>query len=163
MKNNTETTNATPSSPPPSFHSRSRSASPSSRLIFSQDPLNADADADRTLADTFGDDGEDSDGDGEIDERQRFMRGNPSDRTATVPSSTSAMQTDHSHQPHSQTQSNGQRSGGILQRTFTSLPAFAPSTSATSRLIHDSHDGVFANMAAKPERGEKTEDLPPVS
>jgi hypothetical protein len=30
-------------------------------------------------------------------------------------------------------------------------------------MISSSNDGVFANLAAKPERGEKNEDLPPVS
>lgn len=164
MNNNTQTSDAHPSSPPPSFHSRSRSASPSSRLIFSQDPFDADADADRTLADTFGDDGDGSDGEDQIDERQRFMRGSPSDPPNADPSWTSTQTTtaNTSQQTQSQTQGNAQR-GGALQRTFTTLPAFAPSTSETSRLIHDSHDGVFANMSAKPERGEKTEDLPPVS
>ena len=29
-------------------------------------------------------------------------------------------------------------------------------------MISSANDGVFANLAAKPERGEKNEDLPPV-
>jgi hypothetical protein len=134
---------AIPSSPPPSF--RSRASSPTSRLL-AQDPLHSEAD--RTLADTFGDDDSDSEADEEIDDRQRLMRGSPSTPTGDTRSET-----------------NVQQQRPDPQRTYTTLPAFTPSTSTTTapRIIHDSHDGVFANMAAKPERGEKLEDLPPVS
>lgn len=45
-----------------------------------------------------------------------------------------------------------------MQRRQTILPSF----STGSRVISSTNDGVFANLAAKPERGEKTEDLPPV-
>jgi hypothetical protein len=43
------------------------------------------------------------------------------------------------------------------------LPTFTAPASGGSRQIASSNDGVFANLAAKPERGEKNDDLPPVS
>ena len=43
------------------------------------------------------------------------------------------------------------------------LPNFTTPASGGSRQIAPSNDGVFANLNAKPERGEKNEDLPPVS
>jgi hypothetical protein len=43
------------------------------------------------------------------------------------------------------------------------LPTFTTAGSGGSRSVAPSNDGVFANLAAKPERGEKNEDLPPVS
>lgn len=43
------------------------------------------------------------------------------------------------------------------------LPRFLTRFSAANQLSAPSNDGVFANLAAKPERGDKNEDLPPVS
>lgn len=136
-----------PTSPPPSFHSRSPSPpSSSSRLFAQDDPLHEHSDADRTLADTFGDDDDDgSDEDDAIDDRQRLMRGSPTDDTPVQPQPQPLPQT----QTQTQTQMQPQ-----LQ---------APSNSAAPRIIRGTNDGVFANIAAKPERGEKVEDLPPVS
>ncbi len=53
------------------------------------------------------------------------------------------------------------------QRATTELPAPA-STLAPIRVYGggarpSSNDGVFANLSAKPEHGEKTEEQPPVS
>lgn len=62
-------------------------------------------------------------------------------------------------QPRQQQQQGGSR-GGLFRRT-TVLPSFL-SSSGASRSVTSSNDGVFANLAAKPERGEKNEDLPPV-
>ena len=62
-------------------------------------------------------------------------------------------------QPRQQQQQSGGR-GGLFRRT-TVLPSFL-SSSGASRSVSSSNDGVFANLAAKPERGEKNEDLPPV-
>ncbi|KAL1959881.1 hypothetical protein VTO42DRAFT_1026 [Malbranchea cinnamomea] len=142
---NPEHSGSIPSSPPPSFHSRessrSRSASPSSRLLFSQDPLHSEAD--RTLEDTFGDYDDEHD---EIDDRQRLMRGDPS---------TEATGSGESSQV--QLQSGSSSSQGESQRTNTTS---APQPTRP-RIIHDTYDGVFANLSAKPERGEKLEDLPP--
>lgn len=139
----------TPSSPPPSF--RSHASSPSSRrLLSSEDPMSTDAE--RTLADTF-DDGSDSDSDANGgDDRQRLMRS-----TTSQPP------------PSEQPVQNVDRPN--VQRTVTRFPgaespaSFAvparPYTGATHNA--PSNDGVFANLNAKPERGEKLEEQPPVS
>ncbi|KAL8964229.1 MAG: hypothetical protein Q9183_004602 [Haloplaca sp. 2 TL-2023] len=138
-----------PSSPPPSF--RSRASSPTSRhLLASEDPLVSEAD--RTLADTF-DDGsasgaEDNEGG---DDRQRLMRGNTvsstGDQTTTV--------------------SSGDRPRPI-QRTVTEFPGVVPVAPQRTRgmpysTFASSNDGVFANLSAKPERGEKLEEEKPPS
>jgi len=134
--------NTIPSSPPPSF--RSRTSSPSSRHLLSQDPLASEAE--QTLADTF-DDG-DSDGEDDTDDRQRLMRGQPDSPV---------------QEQAAQSNENGPRHP-IIQRRVTELPAFAPPVTGSGRVIgggRSTNDGVFANMAAKPERGEKGEDHPP--
>ncbi|WEW60581.1 hypothetical protein PRK78_006068 [Emydomyces testavorans] len=134
-----------PSSPPPSFHSRASSRS--SRPLLSHDPLHSEAD--QTLADTFGEDGPGSDGEDEIDDRQRLLKGNPSptpaEGNAEVPPST-----DEIRSPS-------------RQRSSTVLPTFGnTSSSGAPRVMRSAaNDGVFANLAAKPERGEKVDDLPP--
>lgn len=58
-------------------------------------------------------------------------------------------------------QEQAQQQGRPIFRRPTILPSFTPSSSGPGRVIA-SNDGVFANLAAKPERGEKNEDLPPV-
>ena len=145
-------TEFTPSSPPPSF--RSRTSSPSSRhLLTSEDPIASEAE--RTLADTF-DDGSDSDDDNTNggDDRQRLMR------ASTVQSDSTQRVVHDGNRPD-------------LPRTITQFPgAVAPVVSnvparshtgvaPVSSLAH-SNDGVFANLNAKPERGEKLEEQPPV-
>jgi hypothetical protein len=50
-----------------------------------------------------------------------------------------------------------------IPRRPTILPSFTAPGPGGSRSVAPSNDGVFANLAAKPERGEKNEDLPPVS
>ena len=77
--------------------------------------------------------GEDNENDGE-DDRQRLIR----DASTNMASS---------------------RSDGA--RPATSLPSFP--TTGRSGPAAPSNDGVFANLSAKPERGEKLEDHPPVS
>jgi hypothetical protein len=136
-----------PSSPPPSFHSRS--SSPTSRLVSSQDPLHSEAD--QTLADAFRDDGRESDAEEEPDDRQRLMRGNNNQPWGL-------------NGPDTGNAENGQQRP-VLQRRYTQIPAFNQPTAASARVIRGAgttNDGVFANLAAKPERGEKDEDLPPV-
>ena len=171
--------NLTPSSPPPSF--RSRPSSPSSRRLLHDASRSrndgGDGDADQTLADAF-DDGSDSEADDQPDDRQRLMRANPEPQSlggsaggdyngsydgnnaAAASSSESSLggagQQQQQEPPQQQRQSRG------LFRRPTILPSFATSSSGTSRAVASSNDGVFANLAAKPERGEKTEDLPPV-
>ncbi|KAL8725362.1 MAG: hypothetical protein Q9166_007422 [cf. Caloplaca sp. 2 TL-2023] len=136
-----------PSSPPPSF--RSRSSSPFSRhLLASEDPLVSEAD--RTLADTFDDssasDAESNEGG---DDRQRLMRGN------AIPS----------NEGQTTTVSGGSRPV-LIQRTVTEFPGVTPVAPGRTRgmpysTFTASNDGVFANLSAKPERGEKQEEKPP--
>ncbi|KAL8951401.1 MAG: hypothetical protein Q9222_002622 [Ikaeria aurantiellina] len=139
-----------PSSPPPSF--RSRASSPTSRhLLTSQDPLASEVD--RTLADTF-DDGSASDTESNDggDDRQRLVRGN------TIPPIDAQTTT---------TTTDGSRPVQI-QRTVTSFPGVTPVVSGRTRgmpysTFTSSNDGVFANLSAKPERGEKLEEEKPPS
>lgn len=144
---NTETT---PSSPPPSF--RSRASSPSSRHLLSEDPITTEAE--RTLADTF-DDGSDSDDEGhnEGDDRQRLMRAN-------------------THQSESEERVLHDGDGPNLPGAVTRLPIVVPPVSSNTparpytgatpfSTFSHSNDGVFANLSAKPERGEKLEEQPP--
>ncbi|KAA8649816.1 hypothetical protein EYZ11_005501 [Aspergillus tanneri] len=143
----------TPSSPPPSFHSRS--SSPSSRHLLRDDPHGSDAD--QTLAAAFGDES-DSEADDEPDDRQRLMRAQPEPQSMSDSNSaTGASSSGTSTQQPSQER---QRASG-MQRRQTILPSFSPSSSGPGRMISSSNDGVFANLAAKPERGEKNEDMPP--
>ncbi|GLA54253.1 hypothetical protein AnigIFM63604_011789 [Aspergillus niger] len=144
----------TPSSPPPSFHSRS--SSPSSRRLLHDDPQRDHAD--QTLADAFGD-GSDSESDDEPDDRQRLMRAQPDSRPGADTSSAAAAASSSSS--GSEQQSGDSRIGGGLPRRQTILPSFSTPSSGAGRVISSSNDGVFANLAAKPERGEKNEDLPP--
>ncbi|KAF2851221.1 hypothetical protein T440DRAFT_467947 [Plenodomus tracheiphilus IPT5] len=127
-----------PASPPPSFRSRASSPNGTSRLALSDDPLTREED--RTLADTFDSDSDDDeDGDGR-DDRQRLMRGNPSSSE------------EHDAPPG-------------IQRRVTELPAFT-TTAATQaaqggRVYGGGNGGVWANLSAKPTRGEDAEEKPP--
>lgn len=142
-----------PTSPPPSF--RSRSSSPSSRRLLHGDPLRND---DQELTDAFGsEDG--SDDDDEPDDRQRLMRAAPDGWAPPDHDQTTAASSSES-QGNVQNQSQG---GAGVPRRPTMLPSFTTPGSGGSRSITASNDGVFANLAAKPERGEKDEGLPPVS
>jgi len=93
------------------------------------------------------DDGSDSDGDDNGDDRQRLMRGQP--------------------ETTNQELSSRNRPDGDANRPVqrvTELPVFAPPVAGSGRVIGggtSANDGVFANLAAKPERGEKGEDHPP--
>jgi len=145
------TAESTPASPPPSF--RSHASSPSSRHLLSSDPITTEAE--RTLADTF-DDGSDSDDDGnnEGDDRQRLMRAN------TIQSETEHRVVHDGDRPE-------------LPRTFTRFPGVIPPVATTVAArptaggapfnSFSQNDGVFANLNAKPERGEEKEEQPPVS
>lgn len=59
----------------------------------------------------------------------------------------------------------------VLQRAITEIPGAAPAVVRYSNIAQgaavpnqfaSANDGVFANLNAKPERGEKTEEQPPV-
>jgi len=144
-----------PTSPPPSFRSHSRSSSPSSRRLLHTDPLRND---DRELADAFGDE-DGSDDDDEPDDRQRLMRANPDGWAPPDHGQTAAAS---SSEPRNDAQEPSRGAPGFPRRP-TILPSFTTLASGGSRSVAPSNDGVFANLAAKPERGEKNEDLPPVS
>ncbi|MCJ1381513.1 hypothetical protein MMC17_004624 [Xylographa soralifera] len=137
-----------PSSPPPSF--RSRASSPSSQRLVSQD--DSTSDAERTLADTF-DDGQASDdeADNEGDDRQRLMRRASTIQETNLINGGVVSQT--------QTISGGQANSATVNNPAPSVRA-APNGTAYAT-FSSSNDGVFANLDAKPERGEKTEDQPP--
>lgn len=147
--------NLSPTSPPPSF--RSRSSSPSSRRLLHGDPIRHDEE--QTLADAFGSE-DDSDADDEPDDRQRLMRANPD---PYAPAVNRQAATAASSSSESRTESQDRTATSALARRPTILPSFTTPASGNSRAIASSNDGVFANLAAKPERGEKNEDLPPVS
>ncbi|KAL4865992.1 hypothetical protein BDV12DRAFT_173684 [Aspergillus spectabilis] len=150
----------TPSSPPPSF--RSRSDSPSSRHLLRADPLHQ-TNTDQTLADAFDDSGSEA-GD-EPDDRQRLMRAQPDSWSPADTTSTSSLpevvgaSSSSGANTVSQPESNTEPLRGLQRRT-TLLPFFGGG-SRSNQATPSSNDGVFANLAAKPERGEKTEDLPP--
>jgi hypothetical protein len=50
----------------------------------------------------------------------------------------------------------------IVERRTTHLPAFTPPTAGRVYGSGSGADGVFANLSAKPEAGEKLEEHPPV-
>ncbi|KAI9892657.1 MAG: hypothetical protein M1814_001351 [Vezdaea aestivalis] len=135
---------AIPNSPPPSF--RSRASSPTARLL-SQDPLHSTSAADRALADSFDlpSDDEDNEQDGS-DDRQRLIR----------------IRAGNGASAQSESGSGAVRPQPI-ERRVTQFPSFPPGqTSGTGRVMGGgANDGVFANLNAKPERGEKEEEQPP--
>lgn len=101
---------------------------------------------DSTLADAFDTDGDDSDD--EPDDRQRLVRGN------SFPLST------HSAQAGSDTR-NGNTRPTAPERQVTQFPAPAGSRVYGGGI---QSDGVFSNLAAKPEVGGavEKEEMPPV-
>lgn len=107
--------------------------------MLSQDPLGNDVNQD--LADTF-DDGEDSDAENDGDDRQRLMRAD----TRPISGVNTPLQNAPAVAPR-------------IERRVTELPSFT-----TSRSVNrPTNDGVFANLSAKLERGEQSEEKPPVS
>ncbi|KAF1977184.1 hypothetical protein BU23DRAFT_551109 [Bimuria novae-zelandiae CBS 107.79] len=128
-----------PASPPPSFHSRASSPTAASRRLLSDDPLANDADG--TLADTF--DAASDEDDDESDDRQRLMRGTPEETPDAD---------DDTLRPT--------RPG--RQRSVTQLPVFNTVAPTGGRIYGGGqNDGVFANLSAKPTRGEEVEEKPP--
>ena len=128
----------TPTSPPPSF--RSRASSPS---------RHHDAPVDQNLADTFDADGSESDEDNDGDDRQRLMRGTP---TTSSTEQLNLVSTTPGATPRPP----------IIERRVTHLPVFAPTRTGRVYGGGSGSDGVFANLSAKPETGEKAEEHPPV-
>lgn len=124
-----------PNSPPPSFHSRASS-------LERRRQQNVDA----TLADAFDADGDDSDDD-EPDDRQRLVR--QSSFPVSGASATS-------------NRSSAERPNALERQS--AVPG-GSAGQASSRIYGGGiqSDGVFSNMTARPERGEKiVEEQPPV-
>ena len=105
---------------------------------------------DQNLADTFDADGSDSDEDNDGDDRQRLMRGTPMNSS--------------SDQLTPDTTASTESRPLVVERRNTFIPVFAPQNPVAGRVYGGGSggDGVFANLSAKPERGEKTEEHPPV-
>lgn len=133
-----EPTSPIPASPPPSFRSRASSLT-SHRLL----PSSNDHEA---LSDAFDADGSDSDEENDGDHRQRLMRG--------TPTSTSDEESDATNSERPQ----------LAERHITQIPTFPPDNPLSGRVYGggSGSDGVFANLNAKPESGEKLEEHPPV-
>lgn len=125
-----------PVSPPPSF--RSRTSSPSSR----QTRVN------QNLADTFDADGSDSDEDNDGDDRQRLMRGNPVASSGEQSPPVASL--------------GQQGRPAVVESRSTYVPVFAPAVSGRVYGGGNGGEGVFANLSAKPEAGEKLDEHPPV-
>lgn len=140
------------SSPPPSFQSRASSPS-SRRLLSSDDPIASEAE--RTLADTF-DDGSDSDDDNRVgDDRQRLMR------TNTIQSNAQQRAVSDGDRPNLPGTITRMPDGDAPPVAFNVTPRPYAGVAPITAFSH-SNDGVFANLNAKPERGEKLEEQPPV-
>jgi len=112
-------------------------------------------DAERTLADAFDEvESDEEEGDG-MDDRQRLMRANPS--------SPSSDGEDHGL---NRSGDDEVRPGG-MERRMTQLPVFTPQPATAGgagrgRIYGGGqNDGVFANLSAKPTRGEDLEEKPP--
>ena len=133
-----------PNSPPPSFRSNDSSprASHTSHRRTTSQPRD-------DLADAFDADGSDSEEENDGDDRQRLMRGTPSAAAASGVASSSGAQTD-----------------GAIQLSETPAPPRPVGQAPIQGRVYGggSGDGVWANLSAKPERGEKPiEEFPPVS
>ena len=135
-----------PSSPPPSF--RSRASSTASPHHPSRSSITT---IDRTLEDTFGP-GDDSDNDIEngLDDRQRLIR-DSSSNVLNYPHDTLSTTI---RQTNNEAMLYASRDSSVLWTSNNRKPFVSHSSS---------NDGVFANLNAKPERGEKIEEQPPVS
>lgn len=100
-----------------------------------------------TLEDTFDVGGaSDDDAESDGDDRQRLMRGNASASASIRANNANVSIVERERVELPQPVTAGNRAGD-------------PAVAHTFAL---SNDGVFANLNAKPERGEKTEEQPPV-
>ncbi|TAQ84116.1 hypothetical protein B7494_g7564 [Chlorociboria aeruginascens] len=138
------TTPITPNSPPPSF--RSRASSPTSR----HNTNDRATPVDQNLADTFGTDDSGDEDENEADDRQRLMRGAPTRSRAEQQNDTTSPVPGTLGRPRP------------VERQVTHMPIFTPAPN-TGRVYGggSGSDGVFANLSAKPDQGEKTEEHPP--
>ena len=150
MTTATQQNQPVPTSPPPSF--RSRTSSLSSQQHVSRDERTTRVD--QTLADTFNDGhASDDDGDDYGDDRQRLMRCSQTAQETSNSGNYTVVRT-QVRGPQSSPASAPPATIPVFSRTHVSA---TPYTAFSS-----SNDGVFANLNAKPERGEKNEEQPPV-
>ena len=136
-----------PISPPPSF--RSHESSPRNSHERERRAHNrTQSSISDPLADAFDADGSDSDEDNDGDDRQRLMRGTPTDSSSN-------------REPSSPAEGSG---GAIQLADARDTPRPVGGTAVQGRVYGGgSGDGVWANLNAKPERGEKLiEEHPPV-
>lgn len=133
-----------PNSPPPSFHSRASSVDRRTQNVNSD------------LADAFDTDGDDSDD--EPDDRQRLVRGNSfplSSQNTTISTPTSSTEAETRQGDPARQPAQSQSVAGITPTQ--------PATNSRTYGGGIQSDGVFSNMTARPERGEKiVEEAPPV-
>ncbi|KAH0360734.1 hypothetical protein KCU65_g9195, partial [Aureobasidium melanogenum] len=131
-----------PNSPPPSFRSRN-----SSRRNSAQHDHHHDEDADRDIDDAFAAPSDDeSEHDGPDADRRRLVQSN--DRDSSPEAEAPQVQPPR------------------LGRRVTEINMFLPggSRSTNNRVVgggSSANDGVFANISAKPTRGEELEEKPP--
>ncbi|KAI1164190.1 hypothetical protein F5B18DRAFT_263084 [Nemania serpens] len=132
-----------PNSPPPSFHSRASSVDRRTQNVNSD------------LADAFDTDGDDSDD--EPDDRQRLVRGNSfplSSQNTTISTPTSSTEAETRQGDPARQPAQSQSVAGITPTQ--------PATNSRTYGGGIQSDGVFSNMTARPERGEKiVEEAPP--
>ncbi|KAI5306636.1 hypothetical protein KEM56_007838 [Ascosphaera pollenicola] len=168
-----------PSSPPPSFHSRTPSPQPAqpqqqqqrrrpnTNGQYSAVPdSDAHDDVEQTLADAFGADDDAEDDLHEPDDRQRLMRGDPTLPPSSFASYAAAHDTASSSQDLQPAPNPTSPSFFDRVRGRISSYSRSPAGNFAGRVMGggSANDGVFANLSAKPERGaerEKAEDLPP--
>jgi hypothetical protein len=124
---------------------------PTSFRSHASSPTRHTRTVDQNLADTFDAEGSDSDEENDGDDRQRLMRGTPTSSSTEQLNTVSNTPSEIPRPP-------------VIERRPTHLPEFAPPR-RTGRVYGggSGSDGVFANLSAKPEAGEKTEEHPPVS
>lgn len=135
--NDEDTEITSPISPPPSFRSHASSVGPRIRTGST---------VDSNLADAFDANGSDSEDENNDDTRQRLIR--------NILPAVERQATEATSYPGDQRPTTA--------RTDTRFPTVVPSRT-TGRVYGggSGSDGVFANLSAKPESGEKLEEHPP--
>lgn len=135
----TQSAIAVPTSPPPSFRSRTNSRRTSRDEAF-------ETPEERSLNDAFDAPSDDeSEDEGTQDQRRLIQRTRTSSRS-----------------PSSEEAPNG-TGRPVAQRTVTEIPVFTP-PATSGRVVGGGsqvHDGVWANLNAKPRPGEEIEEKPP--
>ena len=129
-----------PTSPPPSFRSRT-----SSRRVSRDEQ---ESEEERNLNDAFDAPSDDEDEDGGPHDQRRLISG------------------DHTTSPAANDDEEG--AGTTMQRPtagqrrVTEIPVFAPTTTtAGSRSAPATNDGIWANLNAKPRAGDDVDEKPP--